>query len=663
MGEADLETLLPLEAEEGKPRASRLRLAAALAGTCAVGLLGAAAVLPKGAKPAFSKMDASIAYYESLESAADAHKDHIGGVPIYHEQPTPEEKEFSLVFKDLSDDDFNAIKDSLGDAVIWSGTSMHICIVKGAYDDLKSILEDHLTEDQIKEIGLMEQDTKLDAIPDRHDLVTDRRLSAASWGIDRTDQRSLPLNDHFGAVGHGRGAHVYIFDTGVLCSHNDFAGRCKPTLEIVGNGPVVCDSADMTCATDRQGHGTHCAGSAAGTSYGIASKATIHSVKILSDNGGGSFNWFNEAIDWTISNGESPAVISASLGGKGTVRSTEYAINTAVGKGVTVVVAAGNENDDACGYSPAYISAAITVGSTDSADKRSGFSNYGNCLDIFAPGSNIMSAGHSGDDAKTGMSGTSMACPHVAGAAAVFLAADSSLKPSCSRSGSDCAGHVSSISQPLVDHMKAQSSLDVVHNKMAGSPDKLLYVGDGNPPATTVPPPPPSAAHCRELGWKVTSGDCQIDSDCCLSSPGDPTYDDNQKCDIVVGSNPGVLKPERFNTEAGYDFLTMTIADGTSHKFSGRDGPNNLIPAAEKTMTWTSDYSEVSAGFKVCMQIDVEHLCPANGWKKAATCLPKFTYRGTEYDGCATVDHHGGWCATKINGANLYYADCEQCGR
>ena len=136
-----------------------------------------------------------------------------------------------------------------------------------------------------------------------------------------------------------------------------------------------CSAHSTTCSNDVQGHGTHCAGTVGGTTYGVAKEATIHAVKILADDGMGSFSWFEQAIDWVITKGEKPSIISASLGGYGNVRSTEIAVNVAVASGVVVVVAAGNENDNACSYTPAYIPNAVTVGATRSDDRRSAFSN------------------------------------------------------------------------------------------------------------------------------------------------------------------------------------------------------------------------------------------------------------------------------------------------
>merc|ERR1719401_1626128 len=246
-------------------------------------------------------------------------------------------------------------------------------------------------------------------------------VEAATWGLNRVgaDRRSRT----------GSKATIFVLDTGVRVSHNDFSGRAAPALDMTVGDPVECGD-DMSCAADRQGHGTHCAGTAAGVDFGVAPQATVRSVKVLSDQGSGSWSWSYYALDWMAQSQERPAVASMSLGGSGTQQAMQEAVDAAVNQGVVVVVAGGNSNSDSCTFSPAFVPSAITVGSTTSTDARSSFSNFGRCTNIWAPGSSVVSASHTSDTGSATKSGTSMACPHVSGAAAIILDGNPSKKSS-----------------------------------------------------------------------------------------------------------------------------------------------------------------------------------------------------------------------------------------
>jgi len=263
----------------------------------------------------------------------------------------------------------------------------------------------------------------------------------------------------------------------VRSTHADFGGRATPAFDAAANGREC--NGDLGCAADRQGHGTHCAGTAAGTTFGVASRANVGGVKVLGDNGSGSFAQVIAGIDWVAASGARPAVMSMSLGGAcphgncERLKSTRVAIERAVARMVTVVVAAGNSNRNACVFSPAYIPAAITVGSTDSEDARSFFSNRGKCTDIWAPGSAITSATHEDDAGSKTFSGTSMACPHVAGAAAMILERKPDLKPS-------------EVLQRLLDN----AATGYVTGLTKFDKNTMLYVAaDAPPPKGEVPPP------------------------------------------------------------------------------------------------------------------------------------------------------------------------------
>lgn len=243
--------------------------------------------------------------------------------------------------------------------------------------------------------------------------------SPATWGLDRIDQRDLQLSNSYTYSQTGAGVHVYIIDTGIRRTHVEFGGR-------IGNGydAVTPGGAGDDC----NGHGTHVAGTVGGSTYGVAKGVILHPVRVLDCNGSGSNSGVIAGVDWVAQSHRKPAVANMSLGG-GASSALDAAVNNAIGTGVTFVVAAGNSNANACNYSPARVGSAITVGSSTSSDSRSAFSNYGSCLDLFAPGSSITSAWHTSDAATNTISGTSMAAPHVAGVAALYLQANPSATP------------------------------------------------------------------------------------------------------------------------------------------------------------------------------------------------------------------------------------------
>lgn len=290
--------------------------------------------------------------------------------------------------------------------------------------------------------------------------------ASTSWGLGHVGADSRATT--------GVGVHVYVLDTGIRSSHVDFGGRSQPALDMsVGEDGVGTECKDLSCALDKQGHGTHCAGTAAGTTYGVAPGANVHAVKVLSDSGSGSWSWSIGALDWLATKGARPSVASMSLGGRGTLAAMKSAMDTAVDAGVTVVVAGGNENDDACGYSPAFIMSAITVGSITSTNTRSSFSNYGSCVQIWAPGSDITSAAHDSDTGSKTFSGTSMACPHVSGGAALILEANPSTSPS-----------------NVLGKMLDTAATNFITGLSAADVNKQLYVGAGGPPPSPAPVPP-----------------------------------------------------------------------------------------------------------------------------------------------------------------------------
>ena len=243
------------------------------------------------------------------------------------------------------------------------------------------------------------------------------------WGLDRIDQRDRPLNAAYVYNWTGSGVRAYVLDTGIRTTHTQFGGRAAVSFDAFGGNGQDCN-----------GHGTHVAGTIGGSTYGVAKSVSLRAVRVLNCSGSGTTSGVIAGIDWVTRNHVKPAVANMSLSG-GASSSIDTAVNNSINAGVTYVVAAGNNyGANACNYSPARVANAITVGSSTSTDARSSFSNIGTCLDIFAPGSSVTSAWSTSDTATNTISGTSMASPHVAGVAALYLQGHTSASPATVRS-------------------------------------------------------------------------------------------------------------------------------------------------------------------------------------------------------------------------------------
>jgi subtilisin family serine protease len=242
--------------------------------------------------------------------------------------------------------------------------------------------------------------------------------AAPSWGLDRINQRSLPLNGEYRANSNGSGVNVYVVDSGVRATHAEFGGRATLDANFVGDGR----------SDDCLGHGTHVAGTIGGVTVGVANRARIHMVRVFGCGNTSPTSTIIAGINWVTANAQRPAVLNMSLGST-TDPATDAATNAALNAGITTVVSAGNSNANACGFSPARVPGAITVGNSTSSDTRAGDSNFGACVDLYAPGSFIVSASNGSDTGQATMSGTSMASPHVAGVAALYLQRRGSATP------------------------------------------------------------------------------------------------------------------------------------------------------------------------------------------------------------------------------------------
>lgn len=357
----------------------------------------------------------------------------------------------------------------------------------------------------------------------------DATQTGATWGIDRSDQRSLPLS---GSYTHpdsgGAGVKAYVIDTGIRATHSEFAGRVAAgyTAVIDGFGTDDCN-----------GHGTHVAGTIGGRTYGIAKQVTIVPVRVLDCFGSGTLSGVIAGIDWvTANNNGAPAVANMSLGAA-TSPTVDAAVERLVAAGVTAAVAAGNSNVDACATSPARTPSAITVGATDSTDARATYSNFGPCVDIFAPGTGITSSWIDADTATNVISGTSMATPHVAGAAALIVAANPGITPA-----------------NVAASMMANATPGVVANPGTGSPNRLLYVPSANTPVplsiTTTSLPPATANSAYSAAIAVIGGTAPYDWNIIAGS---------FPVGISMGASTGTLGGVA--TTAGTSTFTVSVTD------------------------------------------------------------------------------------------------------
>lgn len=360
--------------------------------------------------------------------------------------------------------------------------------------------------------------------------------SPATWGLDRIDQRALPLNNAYDYTTTASNVHAYIVDTGIRTAHADFGGRASVGYDAIGDGQN---------GQDCNGHGTHVAGTTGGSTYGVAKGVALVAVRVLSCSGSGSNAGVIAGVDWVTANAIKPAVANMSLGG-GAYAPLDTAVTNSINSGVTYALAAGNSNTDACTSSPARTAAAITVGATTSTDARSSFSNYGTCLDIFAPGSSITSAWNTSNTATNTISGTSMASPHVAGAAALYLAANPAAAPATVRTA-----------------LVGAATPNVVTNPGPGSPNLLLYTGSGS-----TPPPPTGTTYSNGTDVAIPDAGAAVTSSITVSGASGN------------GSATTPVAVDIRHTYRGDLVVTLLAPDGSSYLLkssSGSDSADNVI--------------------------------------------------------------------------------------
>ncbi|MFI5666971.1 S8 family peptidase [Streptomyces sp. NPDC051704] len=291
----------------------------------------------------------------------------------------------------------------------------------------------------------VEEDAAVQSVP-QPTRTPGTRAPSSSWGLDRIDQKELPLDNSFTTEGNGAGVTAYILDTGIDYAHDEFGGRATFGYDAIGDGRLGADC---------QGHGTHVAGTVGGKTYGVARKASLVSVRVLGCDGMGTWSGIIAGMDWVAKNAKQPAVMNGSLGGD-LSKAVNDAADAVTAAGVLPVVAAGNSAKDACGVSPASASLVVTVAATNQYDEETSFSNWGRCVTLYAPGQAIVSAKLGGG--SVALDGTSMAAPHVAGVAVLYKQA-----------------HPTAAPEEVAEYLEQESTKDVLKSLSPASPNKLLY--------------------------------------------------------------------------------------------------------------------------------------------------------------------------------------------
>jgi subtilisin family serine protease len=447
------------------------------------------------------------------------------------DSPTAIDDSYIVVYKDSAAAEATSTASALGSKVHFQ------------YSEVFSGFAASMSEEEAKklaadpDVAYVEQNQVLS--------ITADQANPPSWGIDRIDQRSLPVDNNYSYTATGAGVRAYIIDTGLDLDHPDFSGRATTGFDAIDGG----------AADDGNGHGTHVAGTVGGELHGVAKDVSLVGVRVLNNSGSGTTAQVLAGVNWVTENAVLPAVANMSLGINAVVQSLNDAVAASIAEGVTYAIASGNSNANACNFSPASTPTAITVNASTASDARASFSNFGNCTDIFAPGNAITSTWLNGG--TNTISGTSMAAPHVAGAAALYLEANPTAAPAA-------------VAAALI----ASSTPSKITSPGTNSPNRLLYTGTG-----AVEPPP-------------TNGPCAA-----ATNANNVTISDNSTSNSPIAiagctgtaSGAATVTVAIVHTYIGDLIVNLVAPDGTLYTLSNREGGSTDNINATYTLNLTSE--------------------------------------------------------------------------